>query len=357
VSFRDPELASLAHDLSQLLWAIQGRARALASGETGERAGSLARIAEDAAAAADMLAGEGRGPCRVRDVLVAAFQQAIDAVPEASDDGHWQLALSGGEHGAALAASSLRRILANLLTNAMQASPEGGQLDVRAERTDDDQLVISVQDNGPGIPEHLLPRLFSPGATAGKSDGHGIGLAGARDLARRHGGELEHVPTPTGALFRLTVPAAETPATEVSTAPDAGSHIVAPARLLVVDDDASVRLMLEEMLAVDGHELTLVADHDSALAKMQAGRYDAALVDVGLPGRSGHDLAANLRARDPALAIVLITGWGRERELPDAPTGAVDFTGTKPLDQPILRDLLARAVALTARRRQTSTEA
>jgi CheY-like chemotaxis protein len=90
---------------------------------------------------------------------------------------------------------------------------------------------------------------------------------------------------------------------------------------------------------------------DPALAAVAAHRYDAALVDLSLPGRSGPELARDLRALDPALAVAVITGWGREQDLAALDPAVVDLTATKPMDLPQLRQLLDRAARLTADRR------
>jgi DNA-binding response OmpR family regulator len=119
----------------------------------------------------------------------------------------------------------------------------------------------------------------------------------------------------------------------------------------VVDDEAPVREMLGDLLTSEGHEATIVDGAEPALVAAAAGRYHAALVDLSLPGRGGSDLARDLRSEDPALAVIVITGWGRERELAELDPAVVDLTATKPMDLPQLRRLLEHAARLTAGRR------
>ncbi len=245
--------------------------------------------------------------------------------------------------------------MANLFANALEAMPSAGGVRVTAD-VGSGLLQLRVKDDGPGLPGPVVARLFEPGVTLGKDAGHGLGLAGARTLLRRHGGDLVHEPGAGGACFRLAIPlwTGDAPvgadAAAVAPAP-------VPGRLLVVDDEPSVLAMLAEVLGLDGHRVSVAHDHDSALARFDPGAYDAVLIDLGLPGRSGLVLAAALRAADPAVALILLTGWGRERELQAVPADLVDFTGVKPLDQPDLRALLARAVSLTAVRRDGRPEA
>ncbi len=352
VARRDLESAFLAHDLSQLLWAIQGRARALCTRVDAASAADLARIAEDAAAAADMLADAGSsGGADPVAVAAAAWRQAGDrTLDRGADVGGVEFSGPATAPPVAMPSHTLRRILGNLFANAVDAMPDGGRLSWDAALAGD-TVTITVRDDGPGIADALRPRLFDVGATAGKIDGHGLGLAGARALARRWGGDLVGVKSARGAVFALTVPqATDRPAGEVET-DGSGAEAEAPLRILAVDDEAPVREMLADLLASEGHHPTVAADHDSALAKFRTGDYDAALIDLGLPGHAGSELAGALRALDPALAIIVITGWGREQELDALDPGHVDLTGTKPLDLPQLRRLLTRAAVLTARRR------
>lgn len=350
----DPDLASLKHDLSQLLWAIQGRARVLSAQADAELARGLARLAEDAATAAAMLADVDHRPADPAEVARGAWRQACDAeAARVTTPPPRRLTLPDAE-AVAVPAHVLRRVLGNLFTNALEATPDGGDVHCTAD-VRDGVLSWTVQDEGPGLPAAARERLFERGATVQKPGGRGLGLAGARELLRRHGGDLVHVPGPAGARFTLELPLAAGPVDRGEASPASRSP-VAGARLLVVDDDAGVRVMLQEVLGLDDHDVTVATDHDSALAVFAAGTYDAVLIDLGLPGRSGAELAAALRSSDPSVALVLLTGWGRERELQELPPELADFTGIKPLDQPELRALLARAVACTARRRDGRPE-
>lgn len=351
----DHEFASLAHDLSQLLWAIQGRARTLAADADPDACAALESIAEDAATAAAMLWDTPDGVASPVEIMRGAWRQAVDrAVAAGGASSAWQLEQPEDVPLVGVPPATLRRILANLLANALDAMPNGGVVTCTAA-TAAGLLRWQVRDSGPGIDPALRSRLFEPGATAGKVGGHGLGLAGARRLARKHGGDLELTEAGPGATFVLTVPLAEN-ALNPSDIPVVSVDPTRELRVLVVDDDPAVRTMLAELLDVDGHRTHLAASADSALAEFTPDTYDAALIDLGLPGRSGLDLAAELRGLDRSLALILLTGWGREKELASADRDVVDLTAIKPVDQPVLRDLLNQAAESTARRRRANTE-
>lgn len=350
---RDPDFAYLAHDLSQLLWAIQGRARAL-SERLGPEAAAARAIAEDAATAAAMLSEAGETVADPVVVAEAAWRQTRDraaaqgfAAARVTCDG------PAAAPPVAMPAHALRRILGNLFANAVEAMPDGGRVTWDARR-EDQRVRIAVQDTGPGIAPALGRRLFTDGASAGKEGGHGLGLAGSRVLARRFGGDLVQRQTDGGACFEIDLPvAAAEPAPEPAADPADRPPIAL--RILVADDEPPVREMLADLLASEGHAAELAADHDAALACWASGRYDAALIDLGLPGRDGADLARSLRDREPTLALIMLTGWGREHELEGLGPELADFTATKPIDLPQLRRLLERAARLTAARRGSAT--
>jgi len=344
---RDPDFAFLAHDLSQLLWAIQGRARALAA-RAGDEAGAVNAIAEDAAAAAAMLADHSEPVADPMAVVAMAWRQSCDRAAARGGE-PTSVVLSGPTSAppVAIPPHALRRILGNLLANAIEAMPEGGSITWTAA-VDAGRVRLTVADSGPGIPAEFRARLFTVGASVGKAEGQGLGLAGSRELARRHQGELGFRDGDDGATFFLDLPAAESLSSEIPAPPAAASESL---HILVVDDELSVREMLSELMTCEGHTVTLVADAEAALAKLEPGDYDAALIDLGLPGVSGPELARSLRAIDQALAVAMFTGWGREGELEDLDPALVDLTATKPIDLPQLRGLLTRAAELTAARR------
>jgi len=299
----------LAHDLRQLLWAIQGQARILESKLDGDHAAELVRIALDAETAAAMLADDSAAQADPASVAAAAWQQVVSrALALGQDVSRHEFDGPREAPGVAAPPHVLRRILGNLLANAVEAMPGGGMIHCHVELAGAETVAIDVRDHGPGIADSLGTRLFDAGATAGKEHGHGLGLAGSRNLARRHGGDLALVPSASGAWFQLTLPRVSTVhVVEDTSQPEAAE--VSPLRLLAVDDEAPVREMLQELLALDGHEPVMASDHDSALACFRPGHYHAALVDLGLPGRSGPDLAAAMRAQSAALAVIVIIGW------------------------------------------------
>jgi len=109
-----------------------------------------------------------------------------------------------------------------------------------------------------------------------------------------------------------------------------------------VDDEAPVRDLLADILATDGHRITLATDGEEALKLFAPGQFDLVLVDYALAGLTGLDVARAVKQADRAITVALVTGWGNERARAAADPGLVDWWETKPLDLPKIRRLLAR---------------
>ena len=223
-------------------------------------------------------------------------------------------------------------------------------------RARDDRVLLTVGDSGPGIPAAAAERLFQAGTTTKGDPSRGVGLAASRRLLAGFGAGLELDPaTSEGALFVLDLPRTEVVPEDSGQEPEPGPSVgiespAKEARILVVDDEETVRDMLAEVLGELGCRVTVVQDAASALAGFQAGAFQIALLDQSLPGMSGAELAKRLRASDPCLSVFLMTGWGNEDVLNAPDPLTVDFTARKPMEFDRLRRLLDEAVALHARR-------
>ncbi|HEU5100368.1 MAG TPA: ATP-binding protein [Roseiflexaceae bacterium] len=219
-------------------------------------------------------------------------------------------------------AAELRELLINLIINAIDALPAGGDLTVRLierlERpnglewvhTDRRMAVLEVSDSGVGIPPALHERIFdSFYSTKPAGKGSGLGLAMCRQIAARHNGRIElHSAPGQGTTFHVLLPVAQQPAQAALVAaappPSAALHV------LVVDDDPAVREVLLRVLQRAGHSVTGVASAEEALAQFEPRKYDLIFSDLNLPGMDGATLLQHVRARDPQIAAVVLTGWG-----------------------------------------------
>jgi PAS domain S-box-containing protein len=242
----------------------------------------------------------------------------------------------------------LAQELANLLNNAAKYTEDGGRIAVTAWR-DGDQAAVSVRDNGPGITPGMLSRVFEmftrgDGDSGRSQGGLGIGLALSRRLAEMHGGTLEaHSEGPgAGSEFILRLPLAQADAA-ASRAPAVAQGTLGGLRVLVVDDNHDAGDSLALVLGILGADVRVARDGPEALDIFGDYWPAAVLLDIGMPGMNGYDVAQLLRARHPErkAMLVALTGWGQEDDLRRAREAGFDHHLVKPAEIDALLALLA----------------
>ena len=241
----------------------------------------------------------------------------------------------------------LGQIAMNLLSNAAKFTPPEGHIEVTVDRDGADG-VLSVRDNGIGIPADTLPMIFEPftqGAPAGAASerGLGIGLALVRGLVEAHGGVVTATSAghERGSEFVVRLPLRSAP--RVQHAAAAHADAATPARILVVEDHADSRAMLTELLTLEGHEVTAIADGATALEMAAASPPDVAILDIGLRGMDGYELAHRLRrAHGKAIFSIAVTGYGQAEDVAQSRAAGFDAHVTKPVSHDELRDLIDR---------------
>jgi signal transduction histidine kinase/CheY-like chemotaxis protein len=245
-------------------------------------------------------------------------------------------------------ATRIEQLIANLLTNSAKYTSPGGRIALRISSSTDSTVNIRVTDNGEGIPPALLPRIFDL-FTQGdlgldrSGGGLGIGLTVAKRIVDLHGGSIDAGSDGPGCGSEFTV---TLPRGTAEMAGDDGSAPVRPAaqrRILIVEDHRDAGEMLAMLLQMRSHKVRLVSDGYTALAVAPKYRPDVMLIDIGLPGMSGYDLADRIRG-DRALAHVLliaVTGYGSPNERNQALSAGFDHHLVKPVDEDALAALLA----------------
>src|SRR2546426_706626 len=247
--------------------------------------------------------------------------------------GRVQLLLRGAE-------DERREAVTNPVLNAIAAMPRGGRLTLET-RTDGDHAVLVVADTGIGMSESVRLKAHEPFFTTKGVKATGLGLSVAYGIVRSHGGELGlDSREGHGTTVTLTLPRAAVPP---PTAPPAAPPRTGALRLLLVDDEHEVREALAEMLQSHGHTVLTAAGADEALARFESEPdLDLVLTDLVMPGRTGWDVAAGVKARRPHVAVGLITGWGDTTDVDRARRALVDFVVEKPVTVEALQEAVAR---------------
>ena len=236
------------------------------------------------------------------------------------------------------------QIVTNLLTNAARYTDNGGSIVVRASVENAD-VVIAVRDTGAGLNPADLSRVFERFVQVGetRSPGLGIGLALVKGLAELHNGSVSahSEGLGRGAEFRVRLPRSSAPVPQVAQEPSGAPPQLH--RFLIVDDNRDAADMLREVLTARGHDVLVAYDGNDALHRAPGFQPTVGLLDIGMPGMNGYDLARKLR-RDLATAnafLVAITGWGQERDRRQALEAGFDAHLTKPADPDVILALVA----------------
>lgn len=360
---KDEFLAMLAHELRNPLAPIRNAAQILRLHGKGNtklewarsvierQSRHLTRLVDDLLDVSRMVRGQislEKGPLDLSDVVRHALETSRPLVRERKHQ--LTVTLPGEPLPLEGDLTRLSQVVANLLINAAKYTPEGGHIWLEAERNDG-EIVLRVRDTGMGISSGLLPHifdLFTQGArTLDRAQGGlGIGLTLVKRIVEMHGGRVEarsagagagseftvHLPVhvgrpPRGAETQSRVPAAT-----------AGSQV----RILVVDDNVDAAESIAMLLSLEGYKVQSVHAAQAALEAAQSFQPHLVLLDIGLPGMDGYEVARRLRAqqRIERLRLVAITGYGQQSDRERAREAGFDEHLVKPVDPDALHEVL-----------------
>lgn len=238
--------------------------------------------------------------------------------------------------------AGLNDIIVNLLFNAVDAMPDGGDIHIRT-RFADGMARLTVRDSGMGMDEETKQRVFEPFFTTKAEVGTGLGLSTVYGTISRWGGSVEVESEPgKGTCFDISLLLWTTE--EVDEEKQIEVKEGRRGRILVVEDDEVVRQVVTSLLS-ERHKVDTFSNGPEALRQLKKGDYDVALLDLGMPIMPGDQVSREVRGIDPSVATVLITGW--ELQETDPKLAYFDFQLQKPLDDiDMVQDVMARAVEL-----------
>lgn len=374
---KDEFLATLSHELRNPLAPIRHALTVLEAAQDvspgvhrllrmmDRQVGNLVRMVDDLLEVSRI--SRGKIELRTESVDVRTIvQSAIETSRPLIDAAEHQLLVSLPPAPLMVVADPLRlsQVMANLLNNAAKYTKPGGRIWLTVHE-DASDVVLSVRDDGVGIPPHVLPRIFEmfmqmdPDHKRAQG-GLGIGLAVVRKLVEMHGGTVEARSAGPGEGSELVVrlPGARPePIMTVEAAPVGEPAAVrepcrARDRILVVDDNADAAAALGMLLETMGHDVRVALDGPSALAVVGSQWPQVVLLDLGMPGMSGYEVAHQLR-EDPACAeitLVALTGWGQDEDRRRTQAAGFHHHLVKPVGLATLEELLA-TVSTRARAR------
>ncbi len=360
---KDEFLAVLAHELRNPLAPVRNAVRVLqqqplpgaelrwASDVIERQVAQMSRLIDDLLDVGRINRGMIALQCVVID-LAAVVQDAVEASRPLIDQCGHRLEVTLPREPVALEADAVRlsQVVCNLLNNAAKYTPAGGHIRLVAAATRD-EVSISVRDDGIGIPAELLPRVFDMFAQVGQAqaqqrDGLGIGLSLVKRLVELHGGRIEarSAGTGLGSEFIVHLPRPARPVSVPTSSPAATQAAAGSAvRVLVVDDNRDAADSLALLLQLHGNDARAVYDGQECMRVAGTFRPRCIILDIGLPGSSGYDVARAIRAAEWGREVVLIalTGWGQDSDRQKSAAAGFDHHLVKPVAPDELMELLA----------------
>jgi PAS domain S-box-containing protein len=365
---KDEFLATLAHELRNPLAPIRQASQLASMPETtpaqvqwshgviDRQVTRMARLLDDLLDVSRIT--RGRLELRKEWVTLAALvESAVETAQPLLDARQHRLVVDLPSRPARVEVDPLRmsQVIGNLLTNAAKYTEPGGDVHLSA-RQENGHLVVHVRDTGVGIAPEMLPHIFEMFAQASPAlerteGGLGIGLALVRGIVELHGGTVEAASEGLGkgSAFTVRVPYGLDPDSVEEDQLD-GRPVRAPRvrrRVLVADDNIDGAETLATLLRVWGHEVFVAHDGEAALALADAAEPDVLLLDIGMPGRNGYEVAAEVRRRSwgDRAVLIAVTGWGHEDDRRRSLAAGFEAHFTKPVDPSALRTMLGRHVA------------
>jgi len=228
--------------------------------------------------------------------------------------------------------SAMREVFVSIIINAIEAMPGGGRLTITTVG-EGDHLLANFADTGLGMTGETRQRIFEPFYTTKGAKGQGMGLAVTYGIVERHGGEIHVTSEPgKGSTFTIRLKRAPDPdAVRVRDDKELGAR---SSFVLVVDDEAPIRVLLSDILRARGHKVMTAEDGLQGLRAVLNTRFDMVITDLSMPGADGWSVIEETRRRWPDTKLVILTGYGGFAELavPGGDTSFVDALISKPFN-------------------------
>ncbi len=244
--------------------------------------------------------------------------------------------------------SELREVLTNIIFNAVDAMPHGGQITISTQRQTDDWVEVRIADTGIGMTEEVKKRVFDPFFTTKGVTNSGLGMSVSYGIVKRHGGEILIESEPgRGTTFILHLPTGYgEEKVEEKVLKRKPVEEVRSARILVIDDEESVRKILSQMLKANGYEVVVASDGEEGIEKFKNEKFDLVFTDLGMPRISGWEVGKTLKGIDPKVPIAMITGWGVELNKEKMNESGIDLIVSKPFSFDQVVQLVSEAMEL-----------
>jgi CheY-like chemotaxis protein/anti-sigma regulatory factor (Ser/Thr protein kinase) len=230
-------------------------------------------------------------------------------------------------------ASELREVIANMIFNAIEAMPKGGKIEIRTFQRKT-KVYIQISDTGIGMTEEVRKKIFEPFFTTKPFSNTGLGLSMSYGIIKRFEGEI-HVESNigSGTTFTIILPiGSEVKEEAIAPFPSLMIKKGREARILVIDDEGSVRSVLARILSQGNHQVTVAENGKEGIQLFKEKEFDIVLTDLGMPGMSGWEVCKAIKKMSPRTPVGMVTGWGMKLSQKEREENKVDFLISKPFD-------------------------
>jgi len=242
-------------------------------------------------------------------------------------------------------ASELREVLTNIIFNAVDAMPRGGQITI-STLAQTNWVEVRVSDTGTGMTEEVKKRVFDPFFSTKGVTNSGLGMSVSYGIIKRHGGEiLIESELGRGTTFVLHLPFIHAEEEAEPAAPIPEKELTS-ARILVIDDEDSVRDILSRMLTAKGHQVVSASGGQEGIDKFKAESFDLVFTDLGMPRVSGWEVGKAVKKMNATVPVAMITGWGMELNKEKMTENGIDLIISKPFNLNQVSELVSEAIEL-----------
>ncbi len=244
-------------------------------------------------------------------------------------------------------AAELLETLSNMILNAVDAMPEGGEIMLRTF-SDAKSIMITVTDTGIGMSNEIQRKIFDPFFTTKGTQGTGLGLSISHSAIQRHGGRISVDSTEgQGTTFTITLPISVDRRDTVKGEEPEVVKQEERVRILVVEDDNMVRNVVTSVLTEDRHDVTAASNGDEALEFLRISSYHIVLTDLGMPGVTGWEVARAAKNACPDTLVIMLSGYGLEMSKDELRDKCVDISLDKPIQIQRLRNIINEVISST----------
>jgi CheY-like chemotaxis protein len=241
--------------------------------------------------------------------------------------------------------SELREVVLNLIFNAVDAMPQGGKIEM-GTRVEGQTARFWAADTGSGMTAEVIARIFEPFYSTKGERGTGLGLSASHGIIENHGGDINVTSElGKGTRFEVILPLHEATAPAIVKPVAASSNGTKPVRVLIVEDEEQVRMLLNDAFRVEGHQVTEASTGAEAIALLDKSEFDLMVCDLGLPELSGLHVARWVKEFRPELPVIIATGYAEMIAEEDYQKARIDDVIRKPY---AVADVLARASMVLA---------